>query len=725
MSIALAVLASSCTKQEEPGQESGATVITVKESDLKIPAKGGTAKIVFDTNVKFEVSVDKEWCQPTVSGDTVKFTAAANESFNARYAKVVVKAAEKSLNFTVQQFGFYSSGFEPDNISTGKDAAVFDFAYEYDDQIEASTDAEWITLTISKDNLKVAIAENTTLGTPENAARTAEIAWKLGFETGVISVSQRNISFMNPDSNWDVNYEGIQDYQGEDVSVISNTVADATISGKYTIYYTTKAAFTDSGMEMEDFVMEVADVVRSEIYAVIDFYASYGHILTFADFLYEESDYEIFDPIENGDYIAYAIGFDDYANLTGHYSVKDFKVQSGSGGGDDPATGYDAWIGDWEVVRGSNTDTWTIKAKETGSTYEITGIEGQKFPVEALYNSDADQIEVYVQEELGIISTTNYGDCSVGIYGGWSTSSFATGNYLIFSGKAANGEATLEPGTVSFSDGSSYVLERVQFIGTTADGKYLSLSKDKTPLPVTIKKKGGSSDNPGGDNPGSGSDKYNRFLGSWSVDSGAFTIALTQNVADQSFYMTGWQMEDEDFFEPANVLYEEGNIVLMADSNVPFASNVDIGAEEGPCDMFYVGKFIYTDGKEYYITSDSAYDVATGVVQSDNSIKFSGNTFSLQGGGEFTFNRMEIIAVPVSDPEGGVYTFKSKPNEFPLTGVKASGSSVKALGHRSGTWQKTEMREMVINNAPALYDYCLKYEALPEMPARIRKHIRK
>ena len=128
MSLALAILAVSCTKQETPGEESGTSaVITVKESDLKIPAKGGTARIVFETNVPFEVTVDKDWCEKSVSGNTVTFTAGANESFNARYAKAVVKAGQKTLNFTIQQFGFYSSGFEPEDIVTSKESAVFDF----------------------------------------------------------------------------------------------------------------------------------------------------------------------------------------------------------------------------------------------------------------------------------------------------------------------------------------------------------------------------------------------------------------------------------------------------------------------------------------------------------------------------------------------------------------------------------------------------------------------
>ena len=84
---------------------------------------------------------------------------------------------------------------------------------------------------------------------------------------------------------------------------------------------------------------------------------------------------------------------------------------------------------------------------------------------------------------------------------------------------------------------------------------------------------------------------------------------------------------------------------------------------------------------------------------------------------------MEIIAVPVSDPEGGVYSFKSKPNEFPLTAVKASGSSVKTLGHRSGIWEKSTMNKFTLNRTVECTEFCQGYEALPKVSVRVRKHI--
>lgn len=718
--MALAIIASSsCSKQEVDGSE--AQTISVKENNLKIPAKGGEGTIEFVTESPIEVTVDKDWCQVSVKDNVATVTAPANESYESRYATVTVKSGDAKSDFTVQQFGFYSTGFNPSGIKASHKAVSFDFPYEYDETITASADVDWITVTVTENNLNVAIAENTIKGTPADMSRSGNVEWKLGHDSGVISVVQNNLSYMSVDANWTVRYGGIKDYEGKQAAYIYNDVADPALSGKYSIYYVSKSEFTESGLEMDDFAIEVADAVRKEIMYIVEFYNQIGSPVEFSTFLYEDSDYEVFDPMDAGDYIAFAIGFTDDGAATGHYAYSDFTVTSGGGGS---AEGYDAWLGDWTVTRGSATDTWKISTLEKGTSYTITGIEGQSFPVTATYDSATKGIEVRAQDGLGTVSTQKYGECTVGLFGGWGESSFATGKYVIFTGTISGSTAKLAAGHVSFSDGSSYDLERVQFVAATADGKYLTISKDKTPLPTTLTKKGGSGDNPGG----GGSDAYKKWLGNWSINAGAFDIALTQKVADKTINMKGWQM-DQDFFEPAEVTFdsESGSIVLYGNDDEPIADNVDIGASEGACNLYYVGKFIHTDGKEYYITSggNGAYDVATGTLQSDGSVKFTGNSFQLQGGGDFTYNRMELIAVPISDPDGGVYTFKSKPDEFPLTGVKSGTTSVKtmSLDKTKGTWVKVDRNSFRTISANRPFEFCTPYKALPEVSHLLGKRI--
>lgn len=552
--MALAIIASSsCSKQEVDGSE--AQTISVKENNLKIPAKGGEGTIELVTESPIEVTVDKDWCQVSVKDNVATVTAPANESYESRYATVTVKSGDAKSDFTVQQFGFYSTGFNPSGIKASHKAVSFDFPYEYDETITASADVDWITVTVTENNLNVAIAENTIKGTPADMSRSGNVEWKLGHDSGVISVVQNNLSYMSVDANWTVRYGGIKDYEGEQAAYIYNDVADPALSGKYSIYYVSKSEFTESGLEMDDFAIEVADAVRKEIMYIVELSNQMGYPAEFSNFLYEDSDYEVFDPMDAGDYIAFAIGFTDDGAATGHYAYSDFTVTSGGG-----------------------------------------------------------------------------------------------------------------------------------------------------------------------------SDAYKKWLGNWSINAGAFDIALTQKVADKTINMKGWQM-DQDFFEPAEVTFdsESGSIVLYGNDDEPIAGNVDIGASEGACNLYYVGKFIHTDGKEYYITSggNGPYDVATGTLQSDGSVKFTGNSFQLQGGGDFTYNRMELIAVPISDPDGGVYTFKSKPDEFPLTGAKSGTTSVKtmSLDKTKGAWVKVDRNSFRTISANGPFEFCTPYKALPEVSHLLGKRI--
>ena len=91
--MALAIIASSsCSKQEVDGSE--AQTISVKENNLKIPAKGGEGTIEFVTESPIEVTVDKDWCQVSVKDNVATVTAPANESYESRYATVTVKSGD-------------------------------------------------------------------------------------------------------------------------------------------------------------------------------------------------------------------------------------------------------------------------------------------------------------------------------------------------------------------------------------------------------------------------------------------------------------------------------------------------------------------------------------------------------------------------------------------------------------------------------------------------------
>lgn len=705
MTIALGILAfSSCAKEEAAPVEKK---IKIVESELVIPAKGGEAKVILESKGQVKVDVDASWCAYTVNGDEVTFTAGENNKLNSRYAKAVFTVEDEYVTVTVHQFGYFSCDFAPQDITTSADAATFNFPYEYSEELVASTTAEWITLTVTKDNLKVDIAENTTKATADNRSRKAEIAWKLGVEEGTINVEQLNIDFMQPDANWTVSYDGYKVYEGDGNKYehISNKVADPTISGKYAITYFSKADFIASKLPIGDYVASLVPGLKAEFDEILDYYSGYG--FTYEDFLYEDSDYEIFDEFTPGDYYACAVGIDENFAPTGHYAVSEFTKTKESG-----PSAYDKWLGEWTTTRGSATDTWVFTEKVKGSTYTVTGIENRAYPVEVEYDSSTEGIVIRAQAELATIKLTA-GEGSVGFYGTMKTGNFWTETYEICTGVISGDTATLTPCEVNGN-----ILEQCNFVAyCEADGKYYRLAQDVTQLPATLTKKGGSDDP--GTGGGTGSADFNKFIGSWTVtpaDASAepWTARFVEVTPDAEIAAYDWQDWAEDWVTPATVTYKDKKITFKGGTGVPMAENVEIGAPEDPFTIYYMSSCII-DGQSYVITSgESMYDACVGEIDKDGNIVLTGLDVSLSDGGTYKFIDYGVVAI--SSDESAIYTFRNEAGEFPVTMKKASGStSVKALGN---SWDLSLENAVKVDPSHVLRMQAEEHVMLKPVPAK-------
>ncbi len=694
---------------EETVVESDIT-LEILRSALDFAPTGGEAFVVLEDNKTPDVIVEESWCTYEKRDTLIAFFATENPTIESRYAKVVFAAGDKTATVTLHQFGYKSTSFYPENLIVKADGETISLPYEYEMMMVATASEPWIKLDITEDALNITLEENPTLGSPENPSREGKISWQLGAEKGEFTVTQMNQSFMKEDSNWKVYYDGIQDYQGEDAAYIRNDVTTPGISGKYGFHVIEKSDFEESGMEIGDYIATYcAAEFKADLDEAIEYYSAMGYDLTYDDFLYEESDYEVYNPFDDGDYVALAIGFDSNLNLTGHFAYSDFTVKT-SGGGDQP-TGYEAWLGEWEVTRGSKTDIWKITEKVKGSTYTVVGIEGSDFPAELIFTKANNGIEMHAQSDIGTYTASNYGECSAGIYGGWGQSSFATGTYTIFTATMNGNKAELKPESVKLSDGE-HLIERVQVILATPDGKYLGWESDKTALPTTITKKGGSQGG-GDDDPGNASEQYKKWLGSWNVasENEPFTITVKTKSADASFAVRGWQM-DEDFFEDNIADFSNGSLVLMA-SNTPFAESVDIGVDEGLCDFFYYGNIVY-QGKTYYVTGD--YEAAIATLDNDSKATIKGGKVGTNLG-DFDIVNYQVYAVPQSDPESA-YNFNSEPSDFPLTMTKASSSksalSVNPVSGKAGEWVKVNAQPIkaVSNKVEERLQIMTAYQAI-------------
>ena len=693
MTIALGILAfSSC------GQKGLAPIerkVKVVESNLAIPAKGGEAKVKLETKGQLKVSVDAAWCTYAINGNEVTFTATENSKLTSRYAKAVFTVEDENATVTIHQYGYFTGDFSPSDITAPAEAATYNYPYKYDEEIIASTTADWITLTVTKDNLKVDLAENTTKATSDNRSRKAEIAWKLGADEGIIKVEQFNVDYMQPDANWTVSYDGYKVYEGDGNKYehISNEVADPAISGMYYFTYFTKDDFTASGLAMGDYITSLIPGLKADVDEMIEYYSSYGYELTYSDVLYEDSDYEIFDKFEPGDYYACVVGFDENFSPTGRYAVSAFtKTNEG-------ASGYNSWLGDWKCPHGNSTtsfDTWTVTVKEKGYTYWVSGIEGYTdLKIEVEYDENTEGIVARAQEGIGTMTIGSKGECSMGFYGATLAGNLWTPGanpYAIFTATIDGDSAQLVPSTLSTESGEVQP-EIGAYIGKTSDGKFtLPKSFNDATRTNVVLTRGGSGDDGDDDDDddddddhGTGSENFNKFIGSWEVtpadsEFDPWITRLVEVTPDAEIAAYNWQDWSDDWVTPATVTYKDAKIRFQGGTGAPLASNVQLDDSGDPYTIYYLGSCII-GGTSYVITSGtSMYDACEGAFDKDGNIVLTGLDIELSDGNTYKFVEYGIAAI--SADEKDIYTFKTEAGEFPVTMRKASGSkSVKAFGH--------------------------------------------
>lgn len=669
----------SCNKAQE-SEGAAEKAIVVKGCSLQIPSDGGKAFAAVKSTGTFTASSTASWLTVSVEKDTVWAEAPKYDNIMSRYGQLTIKSGTETVSLTVMQSSALTSGFEPEDIKASAEGGTYKYSYEFKGVISASTTADWIDIDISRGSLTLTVKENKMESVPGSRKRVAEVAWSLGADKGVINVAQNNIINWVEDDNWTVSYLGVQQYQGEDVEEIQNEVEDPAISGKYMIYYFGKSDYETSGLQMPKYIeTEVAPVIVENVEYMIAYYAAYGYTLTWDDFLYEESDFEIFDIFDAGDYYGVAVGFDENGDLTGNYSTCEFKKE---GGGGEP-TGYEAWLGEWTSVCGQYTNTWTITAKTTGSTYSVSGLDGiTTAPFEAEYDSSTGDMIIRAQEELGTATLGSYGECSLGIYGSLSSGNFyrpSSSPYVICTVSLTDSKtAQFTPGTISTTSGD-VTFDLIKYIGTSSDEKYIGIrsAANSTSLTSTMTKNGG------GGGGGEGSAAYKKWIGNWIVASSTeFVIGVSEKVADQSYNVVNWQGLNEDVFSPMTATFDSstGDMVLCANTDTPFAANVSLGDDDDPFDLCYCG-FIPYNGKEYYVTGSGDMEVGRCHLSSDSAAKITGEEVSLQGFDDpFTFCRLQILAFSQVNEEA-IYSFKSQPDQFPLDVAKGGSlSSVKTFG---------------------------------------------
>lgn len=333
------------------------------------------------------------------------------------------------------------------------------------------------------------------------------------------------------------------------------------------------------------------------------------------------------------------IGFRHF-NCTDFYvlNLDDVSVKAGEGGGSSETDPYEAWLGDWEVTKGSSKETWTISVGEKDKSYKITGLDGQKDnPFIATYNASTKGFTIHVQDNLGTGTVqTNSGEVTgtVGLYGNISLNDkiyYVTGDYDIATAKLdSNGNGILTPGTVKIDGYDPFTLVGLRYYITASDGSAYSWVSTSTNLPNTMVKVGGGSG--GGSGP---SEAYSKWLGAWTVKkgSGSETWTITQKVPDASYWVAGLDGINEFPFV-ASFDAATGGFSIGVQTSI--ATDLSVELEDGSSftgDLGVYGNILY-QGEIYYITGE--YTIAKATFDNQGRGVLTPDTVDIEDIGEFT-----------------------------------------------------------------------------------------
>lgn len=171
---------------------------------------------------------------------------------------------------------------------------------------------------------------------------------------------------INP--NWDITV--VNNYYVEYLGYYLGVKVDAADDMAYDLFYTTKERW-DSMTEKERlmWLTECAKYSSAHLIYNIAYYKSIGIDVTARNFLLSGNFEQRFIP-EDGEYIAFMMGFNDDGTVAYKYACSNYFTYT------TPVTEeYLSWCGTWEITDGTNTNTIEITQSYPGYSYYVEGWE--------------------------------------------------------------------------------------------------------------------------------------------------------------------------------------------------------------------------------------------------------------------------------------------------------------------------------------------------------------
>lgn len=163
-------------------------------------AAGGTGSIEVTTPVKFSATSDQDWCETSISGNTINVTVRQNTVTATRTATITVAAGEKKATITVSQNepGLDIEAYQVTFSGTG---STIKLRVDYLLPLTLVPDATWFTVTLEDDTIVLQAPVNPSMTTP----RAGEVAATSGTYAKTITVMQNaQIIDIEPDPSVNV-----------------------------------------------------------------------------------------------------------------------------------------------------------------------------------------------------------------------------------------------------------------------------------------------------------------------------------------------------------------------------------------------------------------------------------------------------------------------------------------------------------------------------------------
>ena len=468
--ILIALAAVACFAACEKETPVSTPKLAVVNSNLDFDCSGGTGTIVVEAEGAVTAASDKPWAQVSVSGNTISVTCGAWTGLESRNAKITLTAAGETRAITAIQRGVV---FSLDGVLMSEGLVFTGAGKEHSYPFTTSTPVTEVTtgddwFTVSCDNATGAISIVTSDNT-DMATRHGSFVVTVGDARMEYKVSQ--YPPFKETKDWSMSLVST----GEESTVLKATVKAA--NGYYFADYAKPSAIAKAA-SVEAFVETVlVPSIRTDMNNAI---VAYSYRYGYTSFLSNKTADWTFDPIPDGDYVGFMIGFDKDGYPTGWYSATDIFIGE--------VTPYMKWLGTWSVPKASGTpETWTIEKKEEDKSYWVSGINGlnpgvytdNDFRAEMKFDAKTGELVVAVWENTAVTWTdASRGTCNTLLTGNYTNVAGSTyynsgvGNVIArLKLSADGGSATVTPASVT-SGGAPATFHNIRWYAryTTSSG---------------------------------------------------------------------------------------------------------------------------------------------------------------------------------------------------------------------------------------------------------------